>query len=139
MLSVQFGAVQGGIAILLIAVYNTSIKGKMSIKALVPLIIAGTANGLSDFSQKMFSRLRETDSISAFHLYTYIFAAVVLLIFYIFLCIKGIKRQEKASDFKIFRYSWGYILVVSLCLYINSYFKTLSVGYISSTQLYPLN
>ena len=28
---------------------------------------------------------------------------------------------------------------MSLCLYINSYFKTLSAGYISSTQLYPLN
>ena len=102
--------IQGvGIAILLVAVYimstyNTSIKGKMSISALVPLIVAGTANGLSDFSQKMFSRLRETDSVSAFSLYTYIFAAVVLLIFYIFLRIKRIKRQEKANDFKIFRY-----------------------------------
>ena len=137
--------IQGvGIAILLIAVYimstyNTSVKGKLSIKAAVPLIVAGIANGLADLSQKMFSRLCANDSVSAFNLYTYIFAAAVLLVFYLFLCIKNKKRQERACDLNIFRHTWGFILMMAICLFMNSYFKTLSAAHITATQLYPLN
>ena len=137
--------IQGiGIAILLIAVYimstyNTSIKGKMSVKATIPLVVAGIANGSADLSQKMFSRLGGNDSASAFNLYTYIFSAAVLLVFYLFLCIKNKKRQERACDLNIFRHTWGFILMMAICLFMNSYFKTLSAAHITATQLYPLN
>ncbi len=137
--------IQGiGFAILFISVYimstyNTSIKGKMLFRALVPLILAGVANGLADFLQKMFSRTCKTDPVSAFNLYTYIFAAIILVIFYLFLCIKNVRCQEKTRASKLFRNIWWYILVMSLCLYTNSYFKTLSAAHIPSTQLYPLN
>lgn len=133
-----------GIAILFVAVYimstyNTTIKGKMSIKAIIPLIIAGVANGFADFSQKMFLKLQDTDVASAFNLYTYIFAAIILLIFYIFLRIRSQKKQEKTNDLKVIRQNWIYILIMSICLFANSYFKTLAGKYISATQLYPLN
>ena len=137
--------IQGiGIAILLVAVYimstyNTSIKGKMSVKATIPLVVAGIANGSADLSQKMFSRLGGNDSASAFNLYTYIFAAAVLLVFYLFLCIKNKKRQERACDLNIFRHTWGFILMMAICLFMNSYFKTLAAAHITATQLYPLN
>lgn len=127
------------IAVYIMSTYNASIKGKISFKALLPLVVAGIANGLTDFSQKMFSRVRDTDSVSAFNLYTYVFAAAVLLLFYLFLRVRNVKSQESASNFKILRHIWVYILVMSLCLYINSYFKTLSSGYITATKLYPLN
>ena len=137
--------IQGvGIAILLIAVYimstyNTSVKGKLSIKAAVPLIVAGIANGLADLSQKMFSRLCANDSVSAFNLYTYIFAAAVLLVFYLLLCMKNKSRQKRACDLSIFRHTWGFILMMAICLFMNSYFKTLAAAHITATQLYPLN
>lgn len=137
--------IQGvGIAILFVAVYimstyNTSIKGKMTVKATIPLIVAGIANGSADFSQKMFSKLQNTDSVSSFNLYTYIFAAAVLLVFYLFLCIKNKARQERAFDLNIFRRTWGFILMMAVCLFMNSYFKTLSAAHITATQLYPLN
>ena len=76
------------VAVYIMSTYNVSIKGKMTARAMIPLIIAGAANGFADFSQKMFSRVDSGDSVSAFNLYTYVFAAAVLLILYIFNRIK---------------------------------------------------
>lgn len=33
----------------------------------------------------------------------------------------------------------GYIVVMSICLYANSFFKTKAAVYLDSVQLYPLN
>jgi len=33
----------------------------------------------------------------------------------------------------------GYIAVMAVCLFLNSYFKTLAAGHLTATQLYPLN
>ena len=87
----------------------------------------------------MFSRVNGGDSVSAFNLYTYVFAAAVLLIFYIFNRIKSKPAQSDEGGFKKLCQLFGYVFVMSVCLYLNSYFKTLSGGYISATQLYPLN
>lgn len=75
-----------GLAILLVAViimcsYNNQIKEKMSISSLVLLIICGLANGLTDFSQKLFTKTIPDGNAAVFNFYTYIFSAAVLLVF----------------------------------------------------------
>ena len=93
---------------------------------------------IADFSQKMFVRVDGADSVSAFNLYTYVFAAAVLLAFYLFNRIK-VGAQGEKGGFKKLCGLLGFVFVMSVCLYMNSYFKTLAGGYISATQLYPLN
>ena len=127
------------IAVYIMSTYNVSVKGKMTLKAMIPLIVAGAANGFADFSQKMFVRIDGADSVSAFNLYTYVFAAAVLLIFYIFNRIKSGRTDGEDGGFKKLYRLLGFVFVMSVCLYLNSYFKTLAGGYISATQLYPLN
>ncbi len=127
------------IAVYIMSTYNTSLKGKMSAKSLIPLVIAGITNGTADFSQKMFSRLGQGASASAFNLYTCIFAAAVIIIFYIAISLKNAKSEQNKGNFKILRHIYIYILIMALCLFINSYFKTLAAVHIPSTQLYPLN
>ena len=137
--------IQGvGLAILFVAVYimstyNVSIKGKMTLGSMLPLIIAGAANGFADFSQKLFGKSGVSDSASAFNLYTYVFAAAVLLIFYIFNRSKSQSTQSENSGFKKLWRLLGYVFVMSVCLYMNSYFKTLASYHIDATELYPLN
>lgn len=126
------------VAVYIMSTYNVSIKGKMTFKAMIPLIVAGAANGFADFSQKMFVRVGGVDSVSAFNLYTYVFAAAVLLVFYLFNRAKGGAQGEGGGLKKLFGLL-GFVFVMSVCLYMNSYFKTLAGGYISATQLYPLN
>jgi len=128
-----------GIAILFAAVvimcsYHNTIKEKLTPGALILLLICGAASGLADFSQKLFVKLIPDGSAAVFNFYTYLFAAVVLLI--TFAATKEtISPTEKADYKKIF----GYILVMAICLFANSYFKTPAAGHLQALVLYPLN
>jgi len=131
-----------GIGILFVAVYimcsyNNSIKGRMGISSFVLLIVCGLANGLTDFSQKMFVKMAGDVPIAVFNLYTYIFSTVTLLVFYFIF-----KRKETAGTEQKntgIRKIFGYILVMSVCLFANSYFKTTAAEYLDSAKLYPLS
>ena len=129
-----------GLAILLVAVlimcsYNNSIKEKMSPSSFALLVICGAANGLTDFSQKLFVKLC-TDSTSAvFNFYTYVFSAAVLIVCYFIFKGKSGGNDTKSNFKPIFIY----IMIMSVCLFAYSYFKTNAANYLSSAQLYPLS
>ncbi len=127
-----------GIVILLVAVcimcsYNNSIKSKMTVSSFILLLVCGAANGFSDFSQKLFVKLSDNTSIAVFNLYTYLVSAVILIIF--FLVFSGRAENKAPSAIKPI---FGYILIMSVCLFLYSYFKTLAAQHLSSAQLYPL-
>ena len=129
-----------GLAILLVAVvimcsYNNQIKEKMSISSLVLLIFCGTSNGLTDFSQKWFTKSVGGDA-AVFNFYTYVFSAVVLIILYL---IERIKNPSRGSEGLLIKNIGIYVTIMALCLFANSYFKTLAASYLSSAALYPLN
>ena len=129
-----------GLGVLLIAAaimcsYNNSIKEKLSLGAVVLLILCGTFNGLTDFSQKLFVEQKSQMSIEAFNFYTYGFTTLVLGIAYAVLK-KRDKTQMAPADF---RSIFLYIFVMAICLFANSYFKTIAAQYLPSTQLYPLS
>lgn len=130
-----------GLAILLVAViimcsYNNQIKEKMSISSLVLLIICGLANGLTDFSQKLFTKTIPDGNAAVFNFYTYIFSAAVLLVFYIG---AKIKDDSSGSAMTVFRQVGVYIAIMSVCLFANSFFKTKAAAFLDSATLYPLN
>lgn len=127
-----------GIIVLVVAVcimcsYNNSIKSKMTISSFILLILCGVSNGLSDFSQKLFVNLTPDVSIAVFNLYTYLFSTVILIACYIFFS----KRSESGGTTDI-RPIFIYILVMSVCLFLYSYFKTIAAQHLPSAQLYPL-
>ena len=129
-----------GFAVLIIAVglmcsYNNKIKAKLTPRAVFLLAVCGISNGLADFSQKAFVKL--TDGSSAvFNFYTYVFAGLFLAVIY--LAAKSKKApSEKPSG--IFKSIFPYIAVMSLCLFANTFFKTLAANYLTSAELYPLN
>ena len=129
----------GGIALLLIAVYimcsyNNSIKTKITLPSFILLLVCGISNGIADFSQKLFTKSIQNGSAAAFNFYTYVFAAVTLTAL-LALLPKPTDTNEKANIKKMF----GYIPVMALCLFVNSYFKTLAARHLSAVMLYPLN
>ena len=128
-----------GMGLLLLAVvimcsYNNSIKAKITPSSFALLIICGIANGIADFSQKVFTKCMSDGSAAVFNFYTYLFAAFVLVAFYIVSC-KTKHANGNADIKKIFIY----ILIMAICLFANSYFKTLAAGHLSAVLLYPLN
>ena len=131
-----------GIGVLIIAAvimcsYINSIKEKMSISALVMLIVCGAANGLTDFSQKLFVKQLSDVPISVFNFYTYVFSAAVLAVFLIIFSVK--EKAQSTETVSGLKRIFGYIAIMSVCLFANSYFKTMAAGYLDSAQLYPLN
>lgn len=133
-----------GIALLMVAgyimcTYNKSIKGRMTLKALVLLVICALSNGLCDLSQKMFVREVEGGNIATFNLYTYLFAALTLAICFFVFRAGERSHCEPQSPKKVIMPIIGYIAVMAVCLFLNSYFKTAAGHYLDAVQIYPLS
>lgn len=92
---------------------------------------------MSDFSQKLFVKTAGDVPISVFNFYTYIFSALVLTIFY--LVFRKIEKGVESNGTEIVVKTFGYIVVMAICLFVNSFFKTKAAVYLDSVQLYPLN
>ena len=135
-----------GIAILLVAVfimctYNSSIKGKMSVKAFLLLLLCGFTSGVADFSQKLFTEVAPEGATNAsFNFYTYVFAAITLLLSYLVL-----RQVDKKSGtmprkpLEVVKPIWIYVLIMAACLFTNSFFKTEAARLLDPVKLYPLN
>ena len=133
-----------GIAVLFVAVllmcgYNNSFKAKISPASFMLLILCGLANGLTDFSQKLFVRQAPDTPISVFNFYTYLFSAAVLLLAYIIAAAKAKRTEPVAPTQNHIRQIFGYIAVMSVCLFLYSYFKTKAAGLLDAVLLYPLS
>ena len=122
------------IAVLLMCSYNSGLKGKISLSSILILIFCGLSNGIADFSQKLFVKTLPDYSASVFNFYTYIFATVTLLIFYL-----AVKKKEKATAKSLPKNILIYISVMAVCLFLNSFFKTLAAEHLEAVLLYPLN
>ncbi len=123
------------LAAYIMATYNKSIKGKMSLKNLILLIACGVVNGLTNFSQKLFVVHVENGNIAEFSFYTYIFSALTLFVAYLFFRRQDGQTEEPQKRSKIV---FLYIGLMSAFLFLNSYFKTFAAAYLDSAVLYPL-
>ena len=123
----------------IICSYNTSIKGKLTPKALLLLAIYALSCGVTDFSQKMFTREIPEGNVAIFNLYTYLFAGITLAV--CSLCFRHFEKKitKLQPPMKIIRPIIGYIGVMAVCLFLNSYFKTLAAQYLDAAQIYPLS
>ena len=133
-----------GIILLMVAgyimcTYNASIKGKMSVRALILLALCAISNGITDFSQKMFARELPFGNVAIFNLYTYLFAGITLAICCVCFRHSEKKTAELQPPKKVIVPIIGYIAVMAICLFLNSYFKTLAAHHLDAAEIYPLS
>ena len=134
-----------GILILIVAVYimctyNVSIKGKIEPKAYVLLALCSVCCGAADFSQKLFVKTVEGGSVAVFNFYTYLFAAITLLVGYLAIVfINKKKGVPMRSPRNVIRPIWHHVAFMAVCLFLYSYFKTLAAGYLDAAMLYPIS
>lgn len=122
-------------AVYVMSLYNKNIKGKMTTKGVITLIIGGLGAALADFMQKVFTK-ESLGSPYVFNFYTYALAIAPQLIILYFL-MRGKPKEERISEGLLDRRHMLIFLVISAALYLNSTTKTLATGYIPATQLYP--
>ncbi len=132
-----------GIALLIVAVYlmctYNSKSVKMSIKGFLLLFSTAIASGLCDFSQKTFVREIVNANASLFNLYTYFFAFITLVIVSFIFRATEKDKSELLSAPKIVKPIFFYVLIMAVCLFLNTFFKTLAAERLSAVLLYPLN
>lgn len=121
-------------AVFIMCSYNNSIKAKLTPSALILLIICGAANGIADFSQKLFTKSIPYGSVAVFNFYTYLFASLALIIFFV-----ATRKPGEEIDRINIKKILSFILIMAICLFANSYFKTLASRHLSAVLLYPLN
>ena len=128
------------VAMYIMCTYNASIKGKMKLSEFILLLFCGVSNGLSSFSQKLFVEIRPEASVAAFNLYTYLFAGAALVFAYI--VFRG-KEKNRGADIRtpagVIKPIWGYVLVMAVCLFANSFFQTKAAAHLDAVLLYPLS
>ena len=129
-----------GMAILLCAVaimskYNRELKGKLSIRAWIILIVGCLGSSVADFSQKIYMK-SVGDSVATFNFYMYAFGFALLMILYALVRMQ--KREQKLTQELVdTKYVFAYF-AMSLFLFLNSSFKTLAIGILPPTQIYPI-
>ena len=134
------------IAVIIMCSYNKSIKKKTTIGTLLLIALCATANGCTELITNVYSR-NEYGAASVFNFYTYVGAAGSLMLVSIGMMIfKGIKKhsvpqnelaepQEKLQLAKIL----PYISVMALCLFFNTYFKTLATQSLDAIIVFPIS
>ena len=125
------------IAILMLAVwimgsYSAALKGRLGLGTVALLLLCGVSSGLYDFSLKLFTYYSESN-ISTLNLISYAIAAIVLGgVFFL------PTREEPFEVKGLLRATVFPVLIMSVCLFLNSYFKALANNYLSPAQVYPI-
>ena len=84
--------------------------------------------------------MRADGQVTAFNFYTYVFAGVAL--FFAYFIFRKVDKKNSLSvrkPLEVVKPIWRYVLIMAVCLFVNSFFKTLAAQYLDAVQLYPLN
>lgn len=119
-------------AVLIMASYSSIIKGKLSAVGVFLIIACGTSNGLYDFSLKLFTYYSEA-SVSVLNLISYATSGIVLV------AMMSMPSDDSFDKKALFKSGFMPVLIMSVCLFINSYFKAAANNYLTVAQVYPLN
>lgn len=125
------------VAVVFLCLYNNKIKKKLTFLSSLLLAVCALANGLTDFSQKLFIRAFPLLPITAFNFYAYSVALFTLTV--VWVCVKNCNGKRIDLKKVKFTKSSVWAAAMSACLFFNACFKTLAARYLQSAVLYPLH
>lgn len=120
-------------AVYVMSLYNRNISGKITKRGALTLLIGGVGTALADFMQKVYTK-EALGEPCVFTFYTYFLMIVPQLV-----ALLVFKRSKSATRNPCLCDKRHFIIffVISAALYVNVITKTMAVGYIPSTQMYP--
>ena len=121
------------VAVYVMSLYNKNLKGKMTKRAVITLALGCAGVALADFMQKVFVK-NSLGAPCTFTFYTYFLMIIPQLLV---LSLFKVKKTQVASTNICDKRHVSIYLIISIALYVNVIMKTMAVGTIPSTQLYP--
>ncbi len=119
-------------AVLIMASYSTGIKGKMRAFGIVMVVVCGISSGIYDFSLKLFTYYSEAN-VSTLNFITYTISSIMLV------TMTSVPTDDKFDKKTLFKSEFIAILIMSVCLFVHSYFKAMANNYLSVSQVYPIS
>ena len=110
---------------------------KWNIKGVLLLIFAAVSSGGVSVLQKMYTKECHDDNVLTFNLYVYVFAAIFLVAVTLISTLKAKKKIGTAVS--VVKPVIGYVAIMAVCLFLNSYFMTRAASDLDSVILYPMN
>ena len=131
-----------GVLLLLVGIYLISVREKgdgekWNIKGVLLLIFAAVSSGGVSVLQKMYTKECPDDNALTFNLYVYVFAAIFLVAVTLISTLKSKKKIGTAVS--VVKPVIGYVAIMAVCLFLNSYFMTRAASNLDSVILYPMN
>lgn len=123
------------IAVCIMSVYNKGIKGRLTVKGVIILLLGTLGSALADFSQKIYVR-QIGQNAGVFNFYMYLFGFVMILV--LFAASVFNKKTPKVSAKLYSVKHMGIYFAISFFLYINSVTKTMAASFLSAAQIYPV-
>ena len=130
-----------GSVLLLIAVFTFSkggIKGKFNALTILTLISCLICNAVVMITQTCYSHY-SIGSSEDFQFYTFLFASLTLILFYLILSFFTNKKGENVESPKFNKKALIFIFLAIITLYFTNFFSKLSTLYLDQTVFYPLS
>lgn len=113
--------------------YNLSVKGKLGKMQIFLLALVLLSQGLNQTMQKLYVHYITYKGASAYTLYSFFFATIIL-----FLVAIPLKAPRDTQQHHLIRSNMKYVVLMSLGLFGASYFQTLAAASVEAFILYPL-
>ncbi len=121
-------------AVALLVSYNNTVQVKIGIRQAALLAVVMLSQGLNSVSKKMFTFYIPSGSNSVFNFYTF---AITLEVLCLWLWADSLRHKPDSYSPELWKKS-GYIIVMAVMLFLNSYFLTAATEHVSSVILYAL-
>ncbi|MGM9668564.1 MAG: EamA family transporter [Faecousia sp.] len=115
--------------------YNLSVKGKLGKMQIFLLALVLLSQGLNQTMQKLYVHYITYKGASAYTLYSFFFATIIL--FLVAIPLKA-PRDTQQHHHHLIRGNMKYVVLMSLGLFGASYFQTLAAASVEAFILYPL-
>lgn len=120
--------------------YNKNTKGNIGLAGVFYLIFAAVGDGMVSFCQQLYKHHDIAYPKSIYHFYTYVFAGVILFVFWRINRMVSKERISFKEEMKTLRTPFPYIVVIAVCLFAATYCQTIAASdyEMSSQILYPV-
>lgn len=118
-------------AVCMLCSYNNSIKQKLTPKRVGMLVLCSASSGVVDLTQRIMNHSYPEIPAAAYQFYAYLFAMLFLAVLMVLI------RPKATKLVSVKKFGW-HLVIMAVCLFINSYSKQYAAKGIPAVAMYSV-